>query len=170
MFDSSRSAGHLVSRAQRLFAKESDHRLKPLGLSSGYIPVILSLAVEPVLTQKALVQRAAIEQPTMAATLARMERDGLVERRADRKDARTSLFRLTRLAKSKLPQFFEQLDEGNAVALAGLNVEEKEQLLNILTKVIHNLGGEFPSVNAESLNKQWVKHGTGRRQVSPSRS
>ena len=144
MFDSSRSAGHLVSRAQRLFAKESDRRLKPLGLSSGYIPVILSLAVEPVLTQKALVQRAAIEQPTMAATLLRMERDGLVERRADRTDARTTLFRLTRLAKSKLPQFFEQLDEGNAVALADLSAEERKQLLNILTKVIHNLGGTLP--------------------------
>jgi len=130
-----------VSRAQRLFAKESDRRLKPLGLSSGYIPVILSLAVEPVLTQKALVQRAAIEQPTMAATLLRMERDGLVERRADRTDARTTLFRLTRLAKSKLPQFFEQLDEGNAVALADLSAEERKQFLNILTKVIHNLGG-----------------------------
>jgi len=144
VFDSSRSAGHLVSRAQRLFAKESDRRLKPLGLSSGYIPVILSLAVDPVLTQKALVQRAAIEQPTMAATLLRMERDGLVERRADRTDARTTLFRLTRLAKSKLPQFFEQLDEGNAVALADLSAEERKQLLNILTKVIHNLGGKLP--------------------------
>src|SRR5882672_1000625 len=83
VFESSRSAGHLVSRAQRLFAKEADRRLKPLGLSSGHIPVILALAVEPVLSQKALVQRAAIEQPTLAATLVRMERDGLVERRVD---------------------------------------------------------------------------------------
>ena len=144
VFDSSRSAGHLVSRAQRLFAKEADRRLKPLGLSSGYIPVILALAAKPVLSQKALVQYAAIEQPTMAATLVRMERDGLVERRADRTDARTSLFRLTRLAKSKLPQFFKELDAGNAVALAGLDAEERSQLLNILAKVIHNLGGKFP--------------------------
>jgi len=144
VFESSRSAGHLVSRAQRLFAKEADRRLKPLGLSSGHIPVILALAVEPMLSQKVLVERAAIEQPTMAATLARMERDGLVERRADRKDARTTLFRLSRRAKSKLPRFFEQLDEGNAVALAGLDAEERKQLLNTLTKIIHNLGGQLP--------------------------
>jgi methylphosphotriester-DNA--protein-cysteine methyltransferase len=45
VFESSRSTGHLVSQAQRLFAKEADRRLKPLGLSSGYIPVILALAV-----------------------------------------------------------------------------------------------------------------------------
>ncbi|MGA8102347.1 MAG: MarR family transcriptional regulator [Candidatus Acidiferrales bacterium] len=141
-FNSFRSAGHLVSRAQRLFAKEADRRLKPLGLSAGYIPVILALAAKPVLSQKDLVQYAAIEQPTMAATLGRMERDGLVERRADRTDARTSLFRLTRLATSKLPQFFEQLDEGNAVALAGLGAKERNQFLNLLTMVIRNLDGK----------------------------
>jgi DNA-binding MarR family transcriptional regulator len=129
-----------VSRAQRLFAKEADRRLKPLGLSSGYIPVILALAVEPGLTQKDLVHRAGIEQPTMAVTLVRMERDGLIQRRADRADARTSIFRLTRLAKSKLPKFYQQLDEGNAAALAGLNAEERKQLLHLLTTIIHNLG------------------------------
>jgi MarR family transcriptional regulator for hemolysin len=141
VYNSFGSAGHLVSRAQRLFAREADRRLKPLGLSAGYIPVILALAVKPVLSQKALVQYAAIEQPTMAATLARMERDGLVERRSHRADARTSLFRLTRLAKSKLPQFFKQLDEGNAVALAGLDPKGRNQFLNLLTKVIRNLDG-----------------------------
>jgi MarR family transcriptional regulator, transcriptional regulator for hemolysin len=143
-FDDSRSAGHLVSRAQRLFAKESDRRLKPLGLTSGYIPVILALAAEPVLTQKALLRHAAIEQPTMAATLVRMERDGLIKRKTDRTDARIALFTLTRLAKSKLPQFFEQLDAGNTVALAGLASEQRHQLIDVLTKIIHNLGGKLP--------------------------
>jgi len=144
LFVTSKSTGHLVSRAQRLFAKESDRRLKPLGLSSGYIPVILSLAAEPFLTQKALANRAEIEQPTMAVTLRRMERKGLVERRQGPNDGRTSLFRLTALMTSKLPQFFEQVDEGNAVALSGLDSAEKEQLLGLLTKVIDNMGGSLP--------------------------
>lgn len=139
MFDSSRSAGHLVSRAARHFAKEADRGLKPLGLSSGYIPVLFALAAEPVLSQKALVQRAAIEQPTMAATLVRMERDGLVERRADPIDARTSLFRLTPRAKSKLPRFFEVLDQGNARALAGLDKQQRNEFLNVLAKILDNL-------------------------------
>jgi DNA-binding MarR family transcriptional regulator len=134
----------MVSRAARVFAKDIDRRLKPLGLSAGYIPILLALAVEPVLSQKALVQWAAIEQPTMAATLVRMERDGLVERSADPMDARTSLFRLTRLAKSKLPRLFEQLDQGNAVALAGLDAQERTQFLDMLTKVIRNLANVKP--------------------------
>jgi MarR family transcriptional regulator, transcriptional regulator for hemolysin len=144
VFKPSRSAGHLVSRATRLFIKEADRRLRPLGLSSGYIPVLFSLAAEPILSQKALVQRAATEQPTMAATLRRMERDRLVERRVDRIDARTSLFRLTPLAKSKLPHFFETLDQGNAEALAGLTSVEKEQFLNCLRTIISNLSRAEP--------------------------
>ena len=139
MFNSSRSAGHLVSRAARHFAREADRRLKPLGLSSGYIPILIALAAEPVLSQKAIVQRAAIEQPTMAATLVRMERDGLVERRADPVDARTSLFRLTSRAKSKLPRFFEILDQGNAEALAGLDTQRRDEFLDVLAKIIDNL-------------------------------
>jgi MarR family transcriptional regulator for hemolysin len=153
VFDSSWSACRLMSRAQRLFAKDADHRLKPLGLSPGYIPVILALAVEAALTQKALVQHAAIEQPTMAGTLSRMERDGLVERRGDRTDVRGSLFSLTRLAKSKLPQFFEQLSKGNAVALVGLTADEGRQLVDTLTKDIYNLGGKLPKKNAASGGK-----------------
>jgi MarR family transcriptional regulator, transcriptional regulator for hemolysin len=141
MFDSSRSAGHLVSRAGRCFAKDADRRLKPLGLSPGYIPVLFALSAEPVLSQKAIVQRAAIEQPTMAATLVRMERDGLVARQSDQVDGRAHLFRLTPLAKSKPPLFFEALDRGNAEALVGLSQAEKNQFMNVLMRIIHNLGG-----------------------------
>ena len=138
MFNSSTSAGHLVSRAARHFAKEADRGLKPLGLSSGYIPVLIALAAEPILSQKALVQRAAIEQPTMAATLVRMERDGLVERKTDPADARTSLFRLTPRAKAKLPHFFAVLDQGNAQALAGLDARQRDEFLDVLTRILDN--------------------------------
>jgi MarR family transcriptional regulator, transcriptional regulator for hemolysin len=139
LFDSAKSAGHLVSRAARLFAKEADRRLRPLGLSSGHIPVLFALAAEPVLSQKALVRRAAIEQPTMAATLVRMERAGLVERKTDPVDARTSLFRLTRATKSRLPHFFDALDQGNHRALAGLSEEEKGHFFTALAKILRNL-------------------------------
>ena len=137
---------------QRLSSESSEAIMGPM--SSGWptrpsavisaTRLLISGLSRPVLSQKALVHGAAIEQPTMAATLVRMERDGLVERRAHRTDARTSLFRLTRLAKSKLPQFFKQLKEGNAAALAGLSAQERNQLLYILGKVIRNFGGKLP--------------------------
>src|SRR5882724_11960371 len=48
-------------------------------VAAGYLPVCFALAA----TQTALASLAAIEQPTMAATLTRMERDGLIHRRPD---------------------------------------------------------------------------------------
>jgi MarR family transcriptional regulator, transcriptional regulator for hemolysin len=138
MFDSSRSAGHLVSGAARAFVKDIDRRLKPLGLSAGHIPVMLALASERVLSQKALVERSNIEQPTLSATLVRMERDELVEREPDPVDARTSLFKLTRVARLKLPRFFEALRQGNEVALRGLTPKQREDFLDVATKIISN--------------------------------
>ena len=78
--------GEVVNRAARLLRRLADQRLAPLGLSSGYLPVLTALLrVEP-LSQKALTEHAGIEQPTMAATLARMERNGVIERRPDPPD------------------------------------------------------------------------------------
>ena len=139
MFSRSKSVGHLVNQAARRFTKYADRRLKPLGLSAGQIPVLISLAEETVLSQKSLVQGGAIEQPTMAATLARMERDGLVRRNADPTDARTSLFRLTFEARAKLPQLFAVLNQGNAKALAGLSAREQSEFRRMLDHVNRNL-------------------------------
>ena len=70
----------LNSQVARLYARALDRRLRRLGISSGQAPVILALEAGDALSQKALTEIAAVEQPTMAATLSRMERDGLITR------------------------------------------------------------------------------------------
>ena len=40
-----RSAGYLVNWAARLFARAIDRRLKPLGVSSGQLPVFFALVL-----------------------------------------------------------------------------------------------------------------------------
>jgi MarR family transcriptional regulator, transcriptional regulator for hemolysin len=138
-FERDRSAGYLTNWAARLFARMIDRRLKPFGLSSGQLPVFFALSATAALTQKALAEAAAIEQPTMAATLARMERDGLIERQPDPRDGRSALVRLTASAITKAPAVLDAVHQGNAEALAGLDGDEKEQLLRLLRRVIDNL-------------------------------
>ena len=77
------SMGYMLNWGARLVRRLADRRMKTLGLSAGHLPVINSLAENEPMSQKALAAYASIEQPTMAATLARMERDGLVERQPD---------------------------------------------------------------------------------------
>lgn len=140
-FDRDRSSGYMTNWAARLFARAIDLRLRPLGLSSAYMPVIFSLAHGEALSQRALTLAAAIEQPTMAATLKRMERDGLVVKRPDPNDGRGALYSLS-------PQGMELTQKvraaGHAVndrAMRGLSEAERRAYLDLLGRVVRNLSG-----------------------------
>ena len=117
-FDRQRSAGYMTNWAARLFARAIDQRLKAAGVSSGHMPVFFALAGEPALTQKELARLAAIEQPTMAATLARMERDGLIERRADPTTGAAAFVSLSAKARRKAELVTQAIAEINGQALA----------------------------------------------------
>jgi DNA-binding MarR family transcriptional regulator len=134
-----RAAGHLTAWASRLYARLIDRRLAMIGVSSGYLPVFFALADGQALSQKALVEQAAIEQSTMAATLARMVRDGLVQRQPDPKDGRAVLFSLTPQALAKVPAIAETGAAANAEAMEGLTPEQAEAYRTTLRTIIGNL-------------------------------
>lgn len=137
-----KSAGYMTNWAARLFARAIDRRLKPVGLSCAHMPVMFALGDGRELSQKALAEAAAIEQPTMAATLSRMERDGLVVRRPDPRDRRAMLFSLTPQARAKAQAVFAAAVEVNAQALSGLMPEERTAFLGMLARVVAALDDE----------------------------
>jgi len=79
------------------------------------------------------------EQPTMAEMLARMERDGIIEREPDPNDKRASLTSLTRRSRARLPKAKSALLQGELDALAGFTEEEKRTLHALLQRVAANL-------------------------------
>ena len=133
--------GYLINRAAMLFRRTREARLRELGVGSGGVPILMALRDGPSLTQKALAEVAGVEQPTMAQALARMERDGMVERTPDLADRRSSLVRLTPVAIERVPALVEALGESNAQALAGFNEAERATLASLLHRVIANLEG-----------------------------
>ncbi len=130
------SAGYMTNWAARLFARELERQLAPSGIAPAYMPVIFALADGSTLTQKALAQRAAVEQPSMAATLKRMERDALITRRPDPADRRSALVALTPLALGKVETVSSVVTAINSLALEPLAPEERRQFLSLLGKVI----------------------------------
>ncbi|MFK7902578.1 MAG: MarR family winged helix-turn-helix transcriptional regulator [Nitratireductor sp.] len=142
------SAGYMTNFAARLFAKKMTERLAPEGLCVAYLPVIFVLMHElengnlKGLTQKQLAISIDIEQPTMAATLSRMKRDGLIKTSPNPKDARSSLVCLTDLCVSKTGVVENAKNEINAVALAELTKTEHDMLLKLLCKVVKSLQSE----------------------------
>ena len=138
-FDRSQSTGYMTNWAARLFARAIDRQLAPLGVSSGYLPVFFALGGGAELTQSALANVAAIEQPTMANTLGRMERDGLIERRPDPNDRRSALVRLGAEGRRVASRVLSGAQSVNEMALAGLNAQERKTYLTLLARVIDNI-------------------------------
>ena len=151
--------GHLISLAARGFARLSEARLKPLGFGVGHLPVLIALRDGRADTQRDLARFAKIEQPTMAQMLARMERDGLIRRKPDASDGRSSRIALTGVAQARLPDACAALFEGNREALGGFTDEEAAQLVDLLRRVIANLDR---AANAEApLHTSQHSYGSG---------
>ncbi len=131
--------GQLINRASRLLGRVADVRLKPFGVAGGQIPILSALQGGAALSQVALARLAQIEQPTMAATLTRMERDGLIQRRADPKDGRISLFSLTPVGLSKIAPLLAALAANRREMLADFDPAECRVLGELLVRVIANL-------------------------------
>lgn len=130
------SAGYLANHVARLFARELAEAVRPLGLAPAQFMVLLELWREEGLTQKDLVGRLDVEQATMAATLARMERDGLIERRPDQADARARRIQLTVRARALQEPALAAAKSVNERALAGFSEAECEVLLSGLRRVV----------------------------------
>lgn len=130
------SAGYMTNWAARLFARELERQLASTGIASAYMPVLFALSDGGTLTQKQLAERAAVEQPTMAMTLKRMERDAMITRNPDPQDKRSALIRLTPRALGKVDTVQTMVDDINTIAFTGLADTEKAQLMTLLGKVI----------------------------------
>ncbi|MBY5329856.1 MarR family winged helix-turn-helix transcriptional regulator [Rhizobium leguminosarum] len=131
--------GHLVSLAARGFVRLSESRLKPLGFGVGQLPVLVALKNGKASTQRDLARFARVEQPPMAQMLARMERDGLIQRTPDPADGRSSRIVLAKAAQHSMPAAIAALFEGNKEALTGFTEAEAEQLVDLLKRLIENL-------------------------------
>lgn len=134
------SVGYLVNWAARLFARSLERRLD--GANLGPMPVYYALLDGAALPQKELARLAAVEQPTMANTLARMLRDGLVTASPDPADRRSSLIRLTPLGHERGLSAMAAAAAVNALALEALAPEEREPFLAMLRKVLARLDAD----------------------------
>lgn len=137
-FERDTSAGYLANHMARVFALALDVELHPLGLRLGAFPTLLLLWEGDGLTQRDLVQALDIEQPTMAATLTRMERDGLIQRSRDETDGRAQRIRLTARGRALEAPAKAAAQRINAIALRGFAEPERTAFLQAMRRVIAN--------------------------------
>lgn len=138
-FDKMNSAGYLANHMARLFARGLHRRIQPLGLAPAQFMTLVELWAEDGLTQKQLVERLDVEQATMANTLARMERDGLIRRRPNPDDARSQQVWLTDAARRLHGPATAAAMAQNDAALGGLSADERPLFVDLMRRVVTTL-------------------------------
>ena len=130
------SAGYLMNHIARQFAILLGEGLKPLGISPAQFPILLELWQKDGLSQQELVERTDLKQATIANTLARMERDGLITREPNPDDARSRLIMLTEQARALQQQSTEIAKALNQTALSDLSADEQKLFLEMAAKIV----------------------------------
>ncbi|SDO56369.1 DNA-binding transcriptional regulator, MarR family [Nakamurella panacisegetis] len=126
----------LIMQLARRTAFESAAQLAPLGLTPAQFAVVdFLLSGRSSATQAEIARSVGVEQPTMAATLRRMERDNLIVRVADPADGRQSFVSPTPAVKRKRAKLAAARHRVEATVLAALDETERRELRRLLTKV-----------------------------------
>ncbi|NIX75790.1 MarR family winged helix-turn-helix transcriptional regulator [Microvirga terricola] len=142
-FDKDQSTGFAVNHMARLFASALGERIQPLGLTTGQFPILLELWREDGLTQKDLVARLDLEQATVANTLTRMERDGLILRKPNPEDGRSQRIHLTRTARALEAPATKAAQIVNDIALKSLTSDKRAMFLDLIGQVIGALQADL---------------------------
>lgn len=135
-FDKDTSAGYLVNHVARIFARALTDEIRPLGLAPAPFAILLELWREEGLTQRQLVERLDLEQATVANTLSRMERDGLIERRPMVDDARAQAIHLTAMARALETPATAAASAVNRRLMAAVSSADREHLFRTLRLLI----------------------------------
>ncbi len=133
------SLGYQVNHLGRLLAHALQQRIAPLGVVPGQFAQLLALFEQDGLTQAELCERVRIEQPTMANTLRRMERDNLIRREPDPADGRRTRVVLTAQARDVEDQLVAAARDVNAAATHGLSDQEVSTFMHTMARIISNL-------------------------------
>ena len=138
-FTKNSSPGYLANHLARLFAIGLQRRIDHLGITTGQFPALLALFEKDGQTQRELIGQIDVEQATLANTLGRMERDGLIIREDHPTDGRAKVIRLTERARGLRAAAAEAAMAQNKLALSGLSEAERQTFVELMQRVIDTM-------------------------------
>lgn len=135
--------GQLIQRIARMSNRWLEPRLQEMGLAVAQVPVFGALQQRGAMSQRDLAELLHVEQPTMAQLLNRMERDGLIVRKPDPKDGRSSLISITPKALKRSEAARNVLMNGRQISLQGFTKTEVDTLQQLLQHMVDNMEEEL---------------------------
>ncbi|MGJ8455430.1 MarR family winged helix-turn-helix transcriptional regulator [Pseudothermotoga sp. U03pept] len=119
----------------RILQEELEHR----EIHPGQPPMLMLVGRHEGINQKEIATKLNIRPATVAIMLRRMEKAGLITRRQDESDKRLQRVYLSEKGKDVCEILKRETNRVEQIATDGLSESEKEQLKNLLDRVIDNL-------------------------------
>jgi DNA-binding MarR family transcriptional regulator len=139
---SERILGLAVNTLGRCIVWSLAQRTAQHGVLPGAYPVIAWLMHLQEATQTELSRLIGIEQPTMAITLRRMERNGIIKRSPDPDHGRKSLVKLTARGRRLSDVISAAAHDVQKVAFKGLTTAELDEFYRLVGLMTENLSAE----------------------------
>jgi DNA-binding MarR family transcriptional regulator len=142
------SLGYQFGLIARLLAQSLKKRNGKDGILPGQFPIALELLAQDGATQRDLCALVQIDQSTMASTLKRMERNGIIRRKACPRDGRQSTIHLTAKGRRLSEAAMENARAVNRIAFEGLDREAAARLRDTLRHITDCLSDDVVSDGA----------------------
>jgi DNA-binding MarR family transcriptional regulator len=130
-----RSVGFLISQLGFFSSKGFMNALAPAGIDPREFLLMRFVAASEGQSQQALAERLAVPASRMVALVDHLEEAGLIERRPDLEDRRVRGLYLTRKGRGVLERAGKIAIDYETRLCAGINREEREQLIDLLQKL-----------------------------------
>jgi DNA-binding MarR family transcriptional regulator len=133
------SVGFTLAQLCKAHRNYMDAALSALGVHVGQEMILMQLWQAEGVTQTQLVGNLCVEPPTVTKMVQRMERDGLIERRADPEDARVSRVYLTDRGRALRSAVEAAWKTAEVQMIAGFSAEERILARRLLIQMRRNL-------------------------------
>ena len=128
----------LFFKATHLYFSRMYNQASKFETHPGQFPMIQVLAKYPGLSQREIADRLHIKPPTVNVTLKRMEKAGLIERKADKKDLRVVRIFLSEKGQKVIKHVQKAGEDNNKILTQGFSETELQLFKLFLKKIIIN--------------------------------
>src|SRR3569833_1905869 len=143
--DARRSLGRRLNFAAKASRSYLEQRLAAAGSSFAVWTALFALKARGPLIQRELAETLHVEGPTLTRHLARMEAEGLIERRRTSADRRAAIVQLTDAGEAMHDRLSTIVSASGDIVLKGFSPQENGGFVSYLNRLIDNVGAATPS-------------------------
>ena len=131
-----------IVQLTHLYYRNTFKILSETGIHPKQIPLLILLDKRDGMSQREISEELHISAPTVAVSMKRMEKAGIIERRNDEHDQRMVRIYLTTQGKETIEKSRKCVEENEKMVFAGFSESEMCLMKRFFDQMISNLGGD----------------------------